>query len=206
MLPTLYSKNVFINCPFDQKHKPLFRAMIFAVHDCGFIARCALETVDGGEVRIRKIIQIMRESRYGIHDISRIELDRGTRLPRFNMPLELGMFLGAKEFGVKEQRLKECLILDRERYRYQAFCSDIAGQDIHTHSGDAVSAISAVRAFLANKRPTELIPGATVIARRYEVFYAELPGLTRRFRLSPSELTFTELRNFVLAFLNANPW
>lgn len=37
-----YSRNVFINCPFDPKHKPLFRAMVFAVHDCGFIARCAL--------------------------------------------------------------------------------------------------------------------------------------------------------------------
>lgn len=206
MLPAMYSSNVFINCPFDRQHDPLFRAIVFAVHDCGFVARCALETVDGGDVRIRKIIQIMRESRYGIHDISRTELDHGTDLPRFNIPLELGIFIGAREFGAKEQRLKEFLILDRERYRYQAFCSDIAGQDILTHSGDAESAILAVRAFLANKRAEELLPGGSVIAERYELFRAELPCLTRQYRLSPSELTFTELRNFVQAFLRGNPW
>jgi hypothetical protein len=201
-----YSQNVFINCPFDQKHKPLFRAMVFAVFDCGFIARCALESEDGGEVRIRKIIQIMRESRYGIHDISRIELDRGTRLPRFNMPLELGMFLGAREFGHREQRLKSCLILDRERYRYQAFCSDIAGQDIRTHGGDAKLAISAVRDFLANQQSGAILPGAGKIAGRYDVFRAELSVLTRRFHLSLSDLTFGELTNFVQAFLAENPW
>lgn len=206
MLPADYSRNVFINCPFDRRHTPLFRAMVFAVHDCGFIARCALETVDGGEARIRKIIQIMRESRYGIHDISRIELDRGTRLPRFNMPLELGLFLGAREFGVREQRLKECLILDRARHRYQAFCSDIAGQDILAYNGDVASVIVAVRSFLANKRPADLLPSGSMIAQRYEAFHAELASSARPFHLSPSDLTFTELRAFVLVFLRENPW
>ena len=46
------------------------------------------------------------------------------------MPLELGIFLGAKRFGRAEQKGKVCLILDTERYRYQQFMSDIAGQDI----------------------------------------------------------------------------
>lgn len=206
MLPAAYSRNVFINCPFDEQHDPLLRAIVFAVHDCGFTARCALETVDGGEVRIRKIIQIMRESRYGIHDISRIELDRNTLLPRFNMPLELGIFIGAKEFGAREQRLKECLILDQERYRYQAFCSDIAGQDILTHSGDEASAILAVRTFLANKRAAEFLPSGHVIAQRYEMFRSELPRLSEDFKLFAPDLTFTELRSFVVAFLAANPW
>jgi len=206
MLPAAYDTNVFINCPFDRKHEPLLQAMVFAVHDCGFIARCALEMVDSGEVRIRKIIQIMRESRYGIHDISRIELDQGSQFPRFNMPLELGIFIGAREFGVREQRLKESLVLDRERYRYQAFCSDIAGQDILTHSGEVTSTIHAVRTFLANKRAVETLPSGNMIARRFAMFRAELPGLLRRYELSPAELSFTELRNFVTAFLSQNPW
>lgn len=42
------------------------------------------------------------------------------------MPLELGLFLGAKRYGTGKQRTKLCLILDRERYRYQKYCSDIA--------------------------------------------------------------------------------
>ena len=70
-----YNDNVFINCPFDSTYKPLFDAMVFAVHDCGFIARCALEEGDASEVRIDKIYSIIADSCYGIHDISRIELD-----------------------------------------------------------------------------------------------------------------------------------
>ena len=76
--------------------------MVFTVHDCGFIARCALEEEDASQVRIDKIYNIIAECRYGIHDISRTELDENSGLPRFNMPLELGIFLGAKKFGIEE--------------------------------------------------------------------------------------------------------
>ena len=50
-----YTDNVFINCPFDSAYKPLFDAIVFAVHDCGFVARCALEEEDTSQVRIDKI-------------------------------------------------------------------------------------------------------------------------------------------------------
>ena len=49
-----YNDNVFINCPFDPAYKPLFDATVFAVHDCGFIPRCALEEEDASQVRIEK--------------------------------------------------------------------------------------------------------------------------------------------------------
>ena len=97
MQPTDYNNNVFINCPFDSDYKPLFDAMIFTVHDCGFIARCALEEDDASQVRIDKIYSIIADCRYGIHDISRTQLDAASGFSRFNMPLELGIFLGAKK-------------------------------------------------------------------------------------------------------------
>ena len=99
-----YNDNVFLNCPFDPAYKQLFDAMVFAVHDCGFIARCALEEGDASQVRIDKIYNIIVDCRYGIHDISRTELDKNSGLPRFNMPLELGVFLGAKKFGINKKR------------------------------------------------------------------------------------------------------
>ena len=83
-----YSKNVFINCPFDSDYDPLFDAMVFAVRVCDFIPRCALEEGDASQVRIEKIYDIIADCRYGIHDISRTELDEDSELPRFNMPLE----------------------------------------------------------------------------------------------------------------------
>src|SRR3989442_598150 len=107
-----YASNVFINCPFDEHYRPLRDALIFTIQDCGFIPRCALEVDNSGEVRIDTILRLIRESKYGIHDISRIEIDRINGLPRFNMPFELGLFLGARKFGVREQKSKSALILD----------------------------------------------------------------------------------------------
>ena len=125
----------------------IFRAVIFAVFDCGYDARCALEVSDSSEVRIEKIFRIISECKYGIHDISRTELSKGTNLPRFNMPLELGMFLAAKWFGDAGQKKKVCLILDKEPFRYQSFISDIAGQDIQSHKNQESESvkISALR-------------------------------------------------------------
>ena len=96
--PAGYNDNVFINCPFDTPYKPLFWAIIFTIQDCAFTARCAQEEDNAGEVRITKIIKIIDECRYGIHDISKADLDATTQLARFNMPLELGIFFGAHHF------------------------------------------------------------------------------------------------------------
>ena len=94
-ISTDYDKSVFINCPFDDAYLPLFRALVFAVFECGLNPRCAQEVYDAEEVRIEKIIALIRDCRWGIHDISRTDLNL-RNLPRFNMPLEPGLFLDAK--------------------------------------------------------------------------------------------------------------
>lgn len=99
-----YQKNVFINCPFDPAFRTLLEAIVFTVHDCGFVARSALEADDSSQVRIAKIYRIISDCGFGVHDLSRTELDPTHSLPRFNMPLELGIFLGAKRFGDDTQR------------------------------------------------------------------------------------------------------
>lgn len=88
-----YDDNVFLNVPFDNRYTELFRALVFTVQDCGFNARCALEADNSADVRVEKLYRIIGECRFGIHDISRTSLDRASGLPRFNMPLELGLFL-----------------------------------------------------------------------------------------------------------------
>jgi hypothetical protein len=116
----LATQDVFINCPFDDAYKPIFNAIVFAVNDLGFVPRCALEVDDASEVRLEKIMRIIEQCAYGIHDISAVGLASGTMLPRFNMPLELGLHLGCKRFGGEDQRRKACLIFDSEPYRYRA--------------------------------------------------------------------------------------
>ena len=85
------SNHVFINCPFDAGYQPIFNAITFAVYDLGFVARCARETDDSGEGRLSKIERIIEQCKFGIHDISEVRLDTVNNLPRFNMPLELGL-------------------------------------------------------------------------------------------------------------------
>jgi hypothetical protein len=87
---------------------------VFTVFYSGYIPRCALEIYNSGQVRIEKIFKLIENCQLGIHDISRTELDVESKLPRFNMPLELGMFLGAQRFGAGRHKNKNCLILDRE--------------------------------------------------------------------------------------------
>lgn len=195
-----FEASVFVNCPFDDAYKPLFEAIVFAVFDCGFRPRCALEAYDAGEVRIEKIVAIVRSCRLGVHDISRTELNPAG-LPRFNMPFELGLFLGAKRFGDPRQRRKTCLVLDREPYRYQAFLSDIAGQDIAAHGGDPARAIGAVRDWLAAGHRRQPPPGGAAIASRFAEFGAALPGILDLLQLGREEMTFSDYANIASTWL-----
>jgi hypothetical protein len=200
-----YHDSVFLNCPFDESYQPVFHSMIFAVHEAGFLARSALEVQDSGEVRITKIKRIIRECGHGIHDISRTEPDPETGLPRFNMPLELGLFLGAQEYGGRIQRQKRSLILDVDRFRFQRFCSDIAGQDIEAHAGDPGRAITAVRDWLASFRAGELFPGAAKVRSRYAKFFDDLPDLCGPLHLDPGNLMFLEIRTLIEEWTEDNP-
>jgi len=195
-----YDDNVFVNCPFDVQYKPLFNGVVFTIILCGFRARCALEVDDGSQTRIEKICAMIEECRYGIHDVSRTELDEASRLPRFNMPLELGIFLGIKRSGDSVQRRKTCLVLDTERYRYQKFISDISGQDIQAHDAELRKAIRAVRDWLRTASGRQL-PGGAEIHRRYEMFEAALPALCAHAHLAVAELTFADFAGFAVEWL-----
>ncbi|MFL5382499.1 MAG: hypothetical protein ACJ8GN_08325 [Longimicrobiaceae bacterium] len=196
-----YAENVFLNCPFDGAYEPLLQALVFAVQACGFVPRSALELDDGSEVRIGKIVRIIAESRYGIHDLSRTELDTGSHLPRFNMPLELGLFLGAKYYGDPHQGQKAAIIFDIERYRYQMFCSDIAGQDIRAHHGREEELIRHVRDALATWRREASIPSGSVIHERYARFKRRLSRIATRAGLRVPELTFNDLTRLIRGWL-----
>lgn len=209
-----YDLSVFVNCPFDDDYKPIFEALVFAVHDCGFVARCALEVTDTAQVRIDRLFDLIEACRYGLHDISRTELDDKNHLPRFNMPLELGMFLGARRFGAEHQRHKACLVLDHESYRYQKFCSDIAGQDVKAYGvdrhGDTIlaenwplEAIRIVRNWLRSVEttPDVRIPSGGKIADRYVAFLDDLPAYCEAANLDLDDLTYSDYTALVVEWL-----
>ncbi len=224
-----YYRNVFINCPFDPEFRPLFLAIVFTVADCGFVPRCALEADDSGDVRIQKIMNIIEQCCYGIHDISRTETTLFTEangsseaLPRFNMPLELGMFIGAHRFGGTAQKRKKYVIFDTGRFRYRKFISDLAGQDIKAHSWSQTaseakkelaikSTIVGVRDWLNTKREDLLaagkrLTGGKLIAIRYKDFREVLPELAEGgYEQDEADLTFYDLIGLIQSWLQVNP-
>ena len=196
--------DVFVNCPFDADYEPLLHAVLFTVEDCGFRVRCALEADDSGWARIDRIADIDGECRFGIHDISRTETnERG--LPRFNMPFELGLFLGAARLGTAKRRRKVTLILDREPYRYQQFLSDIAGQDIRSHGGDSVRLMSLVRNWLNANTSDRTLPGGVLLRKRYAAFDADLPTMAAAVDVEPHELTYVDRLSLMAEWLEAHP-
>ncbi len=194
-------RDVFINCPFDAEYRPFFWAIVFAVIRSGFQPRCALETDDSSENRFDKICNIVKECRYGIHDICRTELDAKSKLPRFNMPFELGLFIAAKRFGIRGQKSKRCIVLDKEQYRYQKYISDISGQDIHSHQGKIGILITEVATWLRNQSRDKAVPGGQKMAAEFASFHRKLPKYCAMRNLQPDELTFGDYADLVAEYL-----
>jgi hypothetical protein len=194
-----YKQNVFLNCPFDAQYFPFFQAAVFTLMDCGFVARCALEASDASQVRIHKLYDLIAECKFGIHDLSRTQLDEHSQLPRFNMPLEFGIFLGAKFLGKDKQRQKMCLIFDEEPFRYQKYLSEIAGQDISSHHNDPRVLVSKIRDWLAVF--SSQLPSGSVIWERYDRFQEELNGFCGQAKHKVEELTYLDYINHVERFV-----
>ena len=110
-----YSHNVFINCPFDEAYAPLLEAIAFVVIFAGLVPRLASETNDGAESRIGRIVGLIEDSKYSIHDLSRAQAVSIGEHYRMNMPFELGMDFGCRQFNAAEWGDKRILILEHIR-------------------------------------------------------------------------------------------
>jgi hypothetical protein len=195
-----YERNIFINCPFDDEYTPIFEAIVFTIQACGFRPVCARSRLNSSDVRLHKILDLIASCRYSIHDLSRTELDRASTLPRFNMPLELGIDLGCRAYG-PEQSEKSFLIFARDRFRFQTYVSDIAGQDVADHENEPATAIGRVRDWLRAEAGRTDIPGAKAMQSRYVDFRTDLPAICESFELDISALTFEDFVFVVGAWL-----
>ncbi|WP_192822798.1 hypothetical protein [Rufibacter sp. LB8] len=197
-----YDFNVFINCPFDDEFKPLFHAIVFTLHDCGFIARCALEG-SSQNIRFSRILDIIGECRYGIHDLSRISLEANV-MPRNNMPLELGVFIGCREFGTAYDYEKEYLVLDSVPHRYKEHITDLGGEDPSIHFNSPKEAIKCVRDWILHRAPPverKLIPSPSILFERLTLFFAQAPLLCSERGLVFEELQFSEYVELVTEWI-----
>lgn len=191
-----YNDSVFINCPFDPAYMPLFHAIIYTVYRCGFIPQSALGEDDGSDIRLDKIIRCIQNCRYGIHDISRTELN-DHQFPRFNMPFELGIFFGAKRFGDKTQKNKNALVFEKIKFTYQQYISDLNGIDTKAHNNDPNIVIRNIRDWLKTASRRTTIPGHALIQREYEEFRRKLPAIIEITGLDIQDIAFNDFCQIV---------
>lgn len=168
-----FEKNVFINCPFDKDYIFLIRPLIYTLIYLGLIPKLS-QTISSSTIRINEIKKLIKNCKYGIHDLSRSKALNAGDLPRFNMPYELGLDIGAMEYGTGKLRTKKILILETEKYYYQKILSDIAGQDIENHNDDPYTLITKVRNWFSDNFVNIHIDGQRAIWDSYNLFIDDL--------------------------------
>jgi len=191
------TENVFLNCPFDEAYKSSFEAVLFTITASGYRVRCALEENDAGDVRFDKLCRLIRESGKSIHDLSRTDLS-AAGLPRFNMPFELGLFMGANRFGSPAQRKKSTLIMVSEPYKLPIYLSDLSGNDPQSHHGNPAEVARIVRKYLHLRPDGQPLPGATRIMAEFNRFKNSLPALASALDLTPDEIDpYHDCRDYI---------
>lgn len=126
------AESVFLNIPYDSQFENLFLAYIAAISAFGFIPRATLE-IPFSQRRLDRILALIEECRYSVHDLSRVQLDRNPpATPRFNMPFELGLTVGLDR---ARQRGRAWAVCESQQHRIQKSLSDLNGTDVYVHDG-----------------------------------------------------------------------
>ena len=132
-MPPLPDPNgVFLNIPYDEEFRSLYIAYIVGLCQLDLVPHLASE-IPGGDRRLSKIIKLIQSCRYSIHDLSRVEVSvAATAVPRFNMPLELGMTIAWEKLNPGRH---DWFVWESEPYRIQRSASDLNGTDANIHNG-----------------------------------------------------------------------
>lgn len=164
-----FERPVFINCPFDDIYAPLLEAALFCIMYFGFSPRLANERLESGENRLDKITDMIRSTKYSIHDLSRCKAGAVGDYFRMNMPFEYGVDVGFRRSGNDALRLKKFLIFESRPYDLKKSLSDIAGQDVAHHGDDYEAIMRHVRDFFRVEAGIEA-PGPARLVTDYATF------------------------------------
>jgi hypothetical protein len=119
--------------------------------------------------RLETIIGLIEESDFSIHDLSRIELSKG--IPRFNMPLELGLALYRSRVTRGRHRV---YVFERKAYRAQRSTSDINVIDPKIHNGTAKGVMAGLRNIFRQPGDVTTVPEMLI---SYRAVRKRLPQL-----------------------------
>lgn len=168
MLPE-YNSSVFVNCPFDEEFAPILEAMLFLIIRAGLRPRLASERLENGESRLDKILSLIEQCKYSVHDLSRSVARKDGDLFRMNMPFELGLDMGRRRAPDPETSDKKFIIFEQNPYELKRCLSDLGGVDVEFHRNDFRTALLKLRNFLRVEAACQL-PGVSAIEGDYVTF------------------------------------
>ena len=177
--------------------------MAFCVVNFGFFPRLANERLEAGENRLDKIIRMIKDSMYSIHDLSRCKSEYPNEFFRMNMPFEFGVDVGLRRSDSDLWATKKFLIFEENPYDLKQAISDIAGQDVSFHRNDFERVIEKVRHFFRVEAECDA-PGPSRLISEYVTFQEWMAGkkvheghsLHEAMRLPPKE-KIDEMRSWV---------
>jgi len=190
--------SVFINCPFDSEFQPFLRAILFTVCAMGCKPRSALEESDSSTIRLEKIYRLIKFCRFSIHDLSRTELSEHNGLPRFNMPLELGIFLGIKQVTPRRSRRKTCLIFVKDS-RNLSFITDING--MMCRDTEIAPKSPSNRSEIGSAMTRKWTDSQRQLLRSYSKFESEFPEIVKRIGYQPNEPQYGDVLKIIRDWL-----
>jgi len=109
------------------------------------------------------------------------------------MPFELGLDIGCRRFKGGKWSSKRCLILETDKYRYQAALSDMSNSDIEVHKNRPAEVVRVARNWL-NAQARSSAPGPAEVWDAFTIFmldnyqYLRAQGYSRS-NISSSLLT-----------------
>jgi hypothetical protein len=164
---------VFLNVPYDSGFEKLYLAYIAGLSAFGLIPRATLE-IPTSQRRLERILELIQQCAYSIHDLSRVQVDANApRVPRFNMPFELGLAV-AQDVVRKKATWYVC---ETVPYRITKSLSDLNGTDVRIHSGTVNGVFSALCDIFARRTRQ---PSVQEMYRIYLALRRSLPTLMRQ--------------------------
>ena len=158
-----------------------------------------LERIDSGYNRLTKIFTLIDLCDFGLHDISRTELN-ARQLRRFNMPFELGLALGRK-YSKRSGAASKMWVIDCEPHRYLESLSDLRGCDPAPHNN--AHCYTRVRDWLSSYHIISL-NGPNHLRDWFEQFSTDLPGMCQEWGINRSNLSFNDLVYTIRFWVEAN--
>ncbi len=146
------SKSVFLNIPYDTDFEQLYLAYTTGLTMLGLTAKLTL-AVPHDISRLETIIRLIQSAHYSIHDLSRVTSAGG--VPRFNMPLELGLALYRSR---TEPGRHQVYIFEQENYRIQRSTSDLNGLDPFIHNGTPRQIMARLRSIFLPEGQSVTVP------------------------------------------------